>query len=578
MKNRKQITAIIVSAILMLSFICQSVPVSAATNKIILNDVNGDGEVSVGDTFCLGEECFYVTKNADGQVQALSKYNLLAGYTLIDESNNSALMDAYKSGDWNAFVRMYFSLGYLDCYTHYFGQGADDYKVICYKPLDYTLEFFDYSDNELGYTVIDYTTTDINFDKCYDNGGEYDENDHYLAKVRYCLNYIWDDDAAVKQDATAISAHGDERGKMAYPEIGSYFFESATRFIKLTTDDGYNFIEWPDHQYYNDNNDLVRTKYTEEENRYRAGYYKNDIYAPVEKYNNYLTSLNYDIKDINLLSYNDLADLLTAIDNNYSFEHDGYQCPSNDWTTDENGAWRCSTSPWIWQYYDLENSSYYVGYSSMLDYIPEEYQWIYSTSYWLRTAYWNFEDGHDSSAVDEDVITREEVTNYQFFVDTLGDLCFVSGGSNCSSPSVGAGIRPVITVSLDDIEINSTTISGKIIWKDNNNALGARPQKAVLKLRRNGEVVKEIEVTDGNDEVWEFTFGDVPKYDENGDEYVYEIVQDDIARYISDVTDFEIVNEYVENPSTLAENPWFYGGIIGMISMVGVVVLRYSRR
>ena len=71
MKNRKQTTTILASAILMLSIFCQSVPVSAATKKIILNDVNGDGEVSIGDTFCLGEECFYVTKNANSQVQAL---------------------------------------------------------------------------------------------------------------------------------------------------------------------------------------------------------------------------------------------------------------------------------------------------------------------------------------------------------------------------------------------------------------------------------------------------------------------------------------------------------------------------
>lgn len=572
MKNRKQTTAILATAILMLSIFCQSLPVSAATKKIILNDVNGDGEVSIGDTFCLGEECFYVTKNADGQVQALAKYNLLAGYTLIDETSNSTLLELRSSSDWHAYNRAVARLGYLECDTYYYGDGPDDYRLICYKPLDYTIEFHDYGDNELGYTEIDYSTTEMYYDRCFDSGSS-----GYVHRVTYCANYV-DNNAATKQDATAISAHGDERGKMAYPEVGDYFFESNLRIIKVVTDDGYNHIEWQDYQHYNGNNDLVKTKYTEELDRYRAGHYMNDIYTPVEKYNNYLTSLNYDIKDINLLSYNDLADLLTAIDNNYTFEHDGYQCPSNDWTYDENGALHCSTSPWIWQYYDHNRTGFYVGYSSMLDYIPEEYQWIYGTSYWLRTAYWNYDDSHDSSAVDEDVITRSEVSNYQFFVDTLGDLCFVSGTSNCSSPSIGAGIRPVITVSLDDIEINSMMIAGKIVWKDNNNALGARPQKAVLKLRRNGEIVKEIEVTDGNDEIWEFTFGDMPKYDENGEEYVYEIVQDDIARYVSDVTDFEIVNEYVENPSTFAENPWFYGGIIGVIGMVGAVALRRSRR
>ena len=50
------------------------------------------------------------------------------------------------------------------------------------------------------------------------------------------------------------------------------------------------------------------------------------------------------------------------------------------------------------------------------------------------------------------------------------------------------------------------------------------------------------------------------------------------------MTDFEIVNKYSPgavdpvNPSTFAENPWVYGGIIGVIAVAGAVVLRRSRR
>ncbi len=560
MKNRKQTTAILASAILMLGIICRSVPVEAATSKIIVNDVDEDGSISIGDTFCLGEECFNILENKDGSVSALAKYNLMTGYNIHYYAADSELSGFFDDGS-----RDYFD--FLNDNNYFYCESFNDPSTnsdayFCYEPvsLDLNWQYLagipEYTDL-VGYDT--YAEVAKQFTYCKTNY-EYLGSWHY--SLLYCFT-VSRNDVKVAQSPLAVSAHGDARGQLEYPEIGDHFFNrNLTNYLykydSLNTGD--------ENMYYDENNELIRDTYMEKYG-YDTGWGEdlrmNYIYEPIYEYQENLKGAGYPVQSVDLLSYNRLADFLTAVNDKYmTFAHNGYGC--DNWTGSDEEGWACDTSPWVWRY--ETRAGLYYGYSSMVDYVPEQYNWIYSTSYWLKTGFWNtFEERYTDS-------------NYQFFVDSLGDLCFVTNRSTCDTTSIGAGIRPVITVSLDDIEINSMTIAGKIIWKDNNNALGARPQKAVLKLRRNGEIVKEIEVTDGNDEIWEFTFGDMPKYDENGDEYVYEIVQDDIARYVSDVTDFEIVNEYVENPSTFAENPWFYGGIIGVIGMVGAVALRRSRR
>ena len=139
MKNRKQTTTILASAILMLSFICQSVPVSAATKKIILNDVNGDGEVSIGDTFCLGEECFNILENKDGSVSALAKYNLMTGYNIHYYAADSELSGFFDDGS-----RDYFD--FLNDNNYFYCESFNDPSTnsdayFCYEPVSLDLNW-----------------------------------------------------------------------------------------------------------------------------------------------------------------------------------------------------------------------------------------------------------------------------------------------------------------------------------------------------------------------------------------------------------------------------------------------------
>ena len=88
-----------------------------------------------------------------------------------------------------------------------------------------------------------------------------------------------------------------------------------------------------------------------------------------------------------------------------------------------------------------------------------------------------------------------------------------------------------------------TTLSGTKTWKDNNNALGLRPENYVVKLYANGNYVKE---TSFKESTWEFT--GLQKYDyETGKAIVYTISEDEITlengdKYVPTINGTDIVN------------------------------------
>ena len=67
------------------------------------------------------------------------------------------------------------------------------------------------------------------------------------------------------------------------------------------------------------------------------------------------------------------------------------------------------------------------------------------------------------------------------------------------------------------------------VWDDNNNAKGRRPGSVTVQLTANGETTykdKELEkVILNKDNEWKHTFGNLPKYDDNGVEIVYGVLE-----------------------------------------------------
>lgn len=71
-----------------------------------------------------------------------------------------------------------------------------------------------------------------------------------------------------------------------------------------------------------------------------------------------------------------------------------------------------------------------------------------------------------------------------------------------------------------EFEFCETEKDSHLTWNDDNNADGLRPEKYTLKLKQNGVVIDEVELPSDQTD---YTFDHLPKYDENGNPYKYEI-------------------------------------------------------
>ncbi|WP_306202406.1 Cna B-type domain-containing protein [Bacillus sp. WLY-B-L8] len=87
-------------------------------------------------------------------------------------------------------------------------------------------------------------------------------------------------------------------------------------------------------------------------------------------------------------------------------------------------------------------------------------------------------------------------------------------------------------------KVKTTSISGTKTWKDNNAT--DRPSSIQVELLRNGQVVTTQEVTAVNN--WNYTFTDMPAYDNDGNAYTYTVREQPVNGYKSEVNGYNITN------------------------------------
>ena len=196
----------------------------------------------------------------------------------------------------------------------------------------------------------------------------------------------------VKQSSNAIGAHGDISGQPVLPEIGNVRMNywNLDKFTTQPNISGYN------EGYYYDGVQKFREL--------------DDISGYLDSYYLYFEENNFNIIDINLPLVSDIYYINNKL---------------NGTTMDlKNWAENAQKVDGVYPSY----STHYL-YGSLKDYFSNNASWLWSTTYWTNT--------------------QDQLNNY-FFVDTLGELC---SAESCPT-GLGAGLRPVITISKETIKYN----------------------------------------------------------------------------------------------------------------------------
>ncbi|OTY26204.1 hypothetical protein BK732_05585, partial [Bacillus thuringiensis serovar navarrensis] len=105
----------------------------------------------------------------------------------------------------------------------------------------------------------------------------------------------------------------------------------------------------------------------------------------------------------------------------------------------------------------------------------------------------------------------------------------------------------------------TTEISGKKVWDDNNSI--DRPSTIKVDLLQNGQVIDTKEVSVATN--WKYTFENLQVYDANGVAYKYEVKEQPVAGYKSEVNGYDITNTKIKDepnvdpkdPSTDPKDP-----------------------
>ncbi len=105
---------------------------------------------------------------------------------------------------------------------------------------------------------------------------------------------------------------------------------------------------------------------------------------------------------------------------------------------------------------------------------------------------------------------------------------------------------------ITNTKVAELTVEGTKMWNDNNAT--DRPSSIKVDLLQNGKVVDIKEVTAATN--WKYTFEKLQAYDENGVAYKYEVKEQPVAGYQSDVHGYDITNTKVGETKVEGTKTW----------------------
>ncbi|MGG3645512.1 Cna B-type domain-containing protein, partial [Bacillus wiedmannii] len=105
---------------------------------------------------------------------------------------------------------------------------------------------------------------------------------------------------------------------------------------------------------------------------------------------------------------------------------------------------------------------------------------------------------------------------------------------------------------MTNTKVGETKVEGTKTWKDDNAT--DRPTMIKVDLLQNGKVVDTKEVTVETN--WKYTFEKLQAYDENGVAYKYEVKEQQVTGYESDVHGYDITNTKVGETKVEGTKTW----------------------
>ena len=413
--------------------------------------VSGNGR-TIGDEISCGTEHFYVIENKDNNIRMMSKYNLYVG-SIFDKRtlDISKTYIKYKCRDNDDDCNKY---DYGESIKYYFEgeQVTDEEDWINHIKTKYRLKYIE----SLYLEGFPQSNGDIALYR-EEVGDVYVEDNKRYRNITYKL-YPYESiteetepGGYALQNKSALGVTG-EKGNANYPIYATLvLFPGSTETVENPTKNHDSFLTGYTNFDFKDNTDI-------------KGY--------LDTYKSKLNNMGYNVSNVDMINIKEINDLVYSISKSNLPLLEWYNASIN---TD----------------YIEDDAMYYKTLGDLKEYLSDDYKWLWNTTYWTKTFVGN--DSNDSGIFNPQV----------YFVSSSGEICYSQ--SDCSGIP-RAGIRPIATISLDDVIYSVATKT------DGNGSIKVSKMRAKsgnvvsFTVKANdGYVLDKVEVTDSDGNVLTFT-------------------------------------------------------------------------
>ncbi|WP_131799035.1 Cna B-type domain-containing protein, partial [Bacillus mycoides] len=176
------------------------------------------------------------------------------------------------------------------------------------------------------------------------------------------------------------------------------------------------------------------------------------------------------------------------------------------------------------------------------------------------------------------VINTQEVSEATGWKYTFKDLAAYDAEGNAykyevKEQPVDGYKSEVHGYDITNTKVAQTTVEGTKTWKDGNAT--DRPKTIKVDLLQNGQVINTQEVSEATG--WKYTFKDLAAYDAEGNAYKYEVKEQPVDGYKSEVKGYDITNTKVAQTTVEGTKTWKDGNVTDRPKTIKVDLLQNSQ-